>query len=132
MPFSESIASKTFYLAPYFKNHSILFPFFSNGAFGDAIVVTRAMHADTIAELFVDERSVRIELEVGVADFGSFHNILPDNLFERMTGTAVPLAERSEVFLENGWVLSAHTDKLKNFKPMRTGFLKTLKDAWLE
>ena len=34
--------------------------------------------------------------------------------------------------LVNGWVLSAHTDKLKNFKPMRTGFLKTLKDAWLD
>ncbi len=34
--------------------------------------------------------------------------------------------------LVNGWVLTAHTDKLKNFKPMRTGFLKTLKDAWLE
>ena len=32
----------------------------------------------------------------------------------------------------NGWVLTAHTDRLKNFKPMRTGFLKTLKDAWLE
>jgi peptide/nickel transport system substrate-binding protein len=34
--------------------------------------------------------------------------------------------------LVNGWVLTAHTDRLKNFKPMRTGFLKTLKDAWLE
>ncbi|MGI9413780.1 MAG: ABC transporter substrate-binding protein [Hyphomicrobiales bacterium] len=34
--------------------------------------------------------------------------------------------------LVNGWVLAAHTDRLKNFKPMRTGFLKTLKDAWLE
>ena len=32
----------------------------------------------------------------------------------------------------NGWVLTAHTDRLKNFRPMRTGFLKTLKDAWLE
>ena len=32
----------------------------------------------------------------------------------------------------NGWVLTAHTDRLKNFKPMRTGFLKTIKDAWLE
>ena len=34
--------------------------------------------------------------------------------------------------LVNGWVLTAHTSRLKNFKPMRTGFLKTLKDAWLE
>jgi peptide/nickel transport system substrate-binding protein len=34
--------------------------------------------------------------------------------------------------LVNAWLLIAHTDKLKNYKPMRTGFLKTLKDAWLE
>jgi peptide/nickel transport system substrate-binding protein len=34
--------------------------------------------------------------------------------------------------LVNAWVLIAHTERLKNYVPMRTGFLKTLKDAWLE
>lgn len=34
--------------------------------------------------------------------------------------------------LVNAWLLIAHTDKLRNYKPMRSGFLKTLKDAWLE
>jgi hypothetical protein len=34
--------------------------------------------------------------------------------------------------LVNGWLLIGHTRKLKNYRPMRTGFLKTLKDAWLE
>lgn len=34
--------------------------------------------------------------------------------------------------LVNALLLIAHTDKLKNYHPMRTGFLKTLKDAWLE
>jgi peptide/nickel transport system substrate-binding protein len=34
--------------------------------------------------------------------------------------------------LVNGWLLIGHTSKLQNFRPMRTGFLKTLKDAWLE
>ncbi|MDQ0395461.1 ABC transporter substrate-binding protein [Labrys monachus] len=33
--------------------------------------------------------------------------------------------------LVNAWILTAHTDKLQNYKPMRTGFLKTIKDAWL-
>ena len=32
----------------------------------------------------------------------------------------------------NGWLLIAHSNKLQNYKPMRTGFLKTLKDAWFE
>ena len=34
--------------------------------------------------------------------------------------------------LVSALILHAHTDKLKGFKPMRTGFLKTLKEAWLE
>ena len=42
------------------------------------------------------------------------------------------LEEMPIVPLVNAWLLIAHTDKLKNYKPMRTGFLKTLKDAWLE
>lgn len=61
--------------------------------------------------------------------------------------SAVTVEERKALYLEqqqlsletmdvipvvNGWVLTAHSDSLKNFKPMRTGFLKTLKDAWLE
>ena len=33
--------------------------------------------------------------------------------------------------LVNSFILTAHTDKLQGFKPMRTGFLKTIKDAWL-
>ena len=33
--------------------------------------------------------------------------------------------------LVNAWILTAYTDKLQNYKPMRTGFLKTIKDAWL-
>ena len=61
--------------------------------------------------------------------------------------SAVTVEERKELYRQqqelsletmdvipvaNGWVLTAHTDRLKNFRPMRTGFLKTLKDAWLE
>ncbi len=42
------------------------------------------------------------------------------------------LDEMGQVPLVNGWLLIAHTNKLQNYKPMRTGFLKTLKDAWLE
>lgn len=45
---------------------------------------------------------------------------------------ALSLEEMGIVPLVNGWILTAHTTDLKNFKPMRTGFLKTLKDAWFE
>jgi len=42
------------------------------------------------------------------------------------------LEEMPIVPLVNSLLLIAHTDKLKNYHPMRTGFLKTLKDAWLD
>jgi peptide/nickel transport system substrate-binding protein len=45
---------------------------------------------------------------------------------------ALSLETMDVVPLVNAWVLAAHTGRLKNFTPMRTGFLKTLKDAWLE
>jgi peptide/nickel transport system substrate-binding protein len=41
------------------------------------------------------------------------------------------LEEMPIVPLVNAWILTAHTDKLRNYVPMRTGFLKTIKDAWL-
>lgn len=41
------------------------------------------------------------------------------------------LEEMPIVPLVNAWILTAYTDRLKNFEPMRTGFLKTIKDAWL-
>ena len=41
------------------------------------------------------------------------------------------LVEMPIIPLVNSWLLIAHSDKLQNYKPMRTGFLKTLKDAWL-
>jgi peptide/nickel transport system substrate-binding protein len=42
------------------------------------------------------------------------------------------LDDMGQVPLVNGWLLIAHTKKLQSYVPMRTGFLKTLKDAWLE
>lgn len=44
---------------------------------------------------------------------------------------ALSLEEMPIVPLVNAWILTAHTDKLQNYTPMRTGFLKTVKDAWL-
>jgi peptide/nickel transport system substrate-binding protein len=34
--------------------------------------------------------------------------------------------------LVNAWLLMAYSNKLQGFTPLRTGFLKTLKDSWFE
>lgn len=40
------------------------------------------------------------------------------------------LDEMGIVPLVNAWLLIAYTNKLRGFQPLRTGFLKTLKDSW--
>jgi peptide/nickel transport system substrate-binding protein len=42
------------------------------------------------------------------------------------------LREMGIVPLVNSYILIAHTKKLQGFTPLRTGFLKTLKDSWFE
>ena len=42
------------------------------------------------------------------------------------------LQEMGIVPLVNAYILIAHTKKLQGFSPLRTGFLKTLKDSWFE
>ena len=42
------------------------------------------------------------------------------------------MQEMGIVPLVNAYILIAHTNKLQGFTPLRTGFLKTLKDSWYE
>ena len=78
----------------------------------DALVVTQAMKASTIAEIFVEEDEVRIEIEVGGGDLVAFANILPDEAYTRLTGESRPLSERIETFLQSDWVITADDRRL--------------------
>ena len=42
------------------------------------------------------------------------------------------LQEMGIVPLVNSYILIAHSNKIQGFAPLRTGFLKTLKDSWFE
>jgi hypothetical protein len=67
----------------------------------DAIIRTQAMQAGAIAQYFVDESGIRLELEIGLTELESFQNLLPDELYTEMTGEVRPLAERLVELLEN-------------------------------
>jgi hypothetical protein len=64
----------------------------------DAIVVPDAMRATTIAEVFVTEKSVRIELEIGPRDLVAFRNILPEDLYQKLKFPPKPHQERIRQF----------------------------------
>jgi len=63
-------------------------------SFADAIVVTRAATASTIAEIFIEETSIRVELEIGYPDLPAFRNLMPTSLVERMGFEAEALDDR--------------------------------------
>ena len=73
--------------------------------FADALVVSKAMKASTIAEIFIEEQHVRVDLEIGAGDLGAFANILPDELHAKVIGRNEPFSKRLQVFLEENWVI---------------------------
>jgi hypothetical protein len=71
-------------------------------AFADALVRTQAMLATTIAEIFVEEGQIRIELEIGQSDLAAFQGLLPDELLEPLGLPARPWGERlADFFAED-------------------------------
>ena len=73
----------------------------------DALVVTRAMTASTIAEFRIGQDAVDLSLEIGLVDLESFGNLLPDELLERMGREVVPLDQRIPRFFAEDLVLRA-------------------------
>ena len=84
----------------------------ANQALADAIVVTQAMKASTIAEVFIEENAVRAEIEIGAQDLPAFANLLPDELYEKLTAEERPRQERSRKSLESEWQILADDQAL--------------------
>ncbi len=72
---------------------------------GDAVVISQAMKATTIAEIFIEEGQVRVELEIGVADLAGFRNLIPDEVLERIEPGAEPLVERLPRFFSEDFTV---------------------------
>jgi len=77
----------------------------------DAIVVTRAMKASTIAEIFVESDEIRVDLEIGVDDLDAFRNLMPDEIYERLGHDPAPPAERLDRFLTAHLVVEPIDDR---------------------
>ena len=56
----------------------------ASAANADAIVRTQAMSASTIAEIYVEDKFIRLELEIGLNDLEAFRTLLPDEIHQQM------------------------------------------------
>ncbi len=72
---------------------------------GDAIVVTKAMSASTISEIFVENNTVRVELEIGSEDLSAFKNLLPNEIHDKLGFDPIPFEQRIDQFFNRDWVI---------------------------
>ena len=84
-------------------------------AFADAIVVSQAMFASTIAEYYVEEDGVRVELEIGLGDLPAFRNLLPDGIFEEMGYGQEPIEDRLNLFFNRDFAIYANGAALNGY-----------------
>ncbi|MBK5098844.1 MAG: hypothetical protein JJE01_13745, partial [Gemmatimonadetes bacterium] len=73
----------------------------------DALVITRAMLATTISEIFIRADTVVVELEIGASDAQAFQNLLPDELYEALGNEPAPWRDRLARFVEQDFSVSA-------------------------
>ncbi len=74
---------------------------------GDAIIRTQAMFASTIAEFYIEDTEVRLELEIGLADLGAFRDLLPDEIRARLGFDPEPLQDRVRRFMAEQLIIIA-------------------------
>jgi hypothetical protein len=81
-------------------------------AMADAVIMSQAMFATTIAEFYVQPGEVRVELEIGLDDLPAFRNLMPDAVYEKMGNDPRPYPERLAAFFANDLVITAENGPL--------------------
>ena len=72
----------------------------------DAIVITRAMLASTIAEIFIEKDSVFVSLEIGASDIPAFRNAMPNEVYVALGLDAEPWTDRLDRFFTEDCVIT--------------------------
>jgi len=81
-------------------------------------MVTQAMKATTIAEIFVSEDSVRVELEIGAGDLDAFRNLMPDEIYERLGHTPAAYVDRLMRFITEDFLVLDEHDRPLSGRPL--------------
>jgi len=79
----------------------------STSARADALLRSEAMLATTIAEFFISEEQIVVELEIGLVDLAAFANLLPDALYEKLGRDPLPQVERIGRFFQRDFTIEA-------------------------
>jgi len=92
----------------------------------DAIMMSRAMTADNIAEFYIEKEYIRLELEINLNDIPAFKNLLPQEIYQDMEFGDEPFIERVQKFFEEDLIVQADGQTLSG-KIVRLGPKQRLK-----
>ncbi len=67
-------------------------------AFADALMVNRSVEASNLAQYYIDERGVQLELEIGLNSLEEFRNLMPDAIYRDLGYGNAPLEQRLGTF----------------------------------
>jgi hypothetical protein len=81
-------------------------------AYADAIMRSQAMFAETIAEIYVNEDELVLELEIGMDDIPAFRNLLPDAIYKELGYGDQAIAERLQLFFARDIIFKANGETL--------------------
>ena len=76
----------------------LLFTFPTSLAFADALMVNRSVEASSLAQYYIDERGVQVELEIGLNSLEGFRNLMPDAIHRELGYGDAPLKKRLATF----------------------------------
>lgn len=85
---------------------------FTANALADAIVTSQAMFASTIAEYFIQDDEIRVELEIGMQDLPAFRNLMPDDIYQKMGHAPRSYGERVNEFFAQDLVIASENGAL--------------------
>jgi hypothetical protein len=92
---------------PFISFFSLAILLFSKVVLADALSLSEAMKADTIAQYYIEDDGVKVELEIGMKSIDAFKNILPDAIYQDMGYGKTSLQERLTTFWQKEFFLAA-------------------------
>ena len=90
-------------------------------AYADAIMRSQAMFAETIAEIYVNEDELVLELEIGMDDIPAFRNLLPDEIYKELGYGDQAIAERLQLFFERDIIFKTNGETALGFLALPDG-----------
>jgi hypothetical protein len=97
-------------------------------AVADALMRNDSADASSIAQYYVDERGVSLELEIGLNSIDTFRNLMPDAIYQRLGHEASPIGGRLREFFTRDFAIIVDGEPLPGYVEKIGPSVRVLRD----